>query len=102
VLFGAVQIGVGLLGPRLDGSVVSAVLAIAGFSTGIVLGLFLLGTLANQVSERAALCGVSFGLPLMVGVAFGTRLAWPWYSLVGSLATLGIGLLADRVLTRRS
>jgi SSS family transporter len=51
VLFGAVQIGVGLLGPRLDGSVVSAVLAIAGFSTGIVLGLFLLGTLARHVSE---------------------------------------------------
>jgi len=30
-------------------------------------------------------------------VAFGTTLAWPWYTLVGSLATFAFGLAASFV-----
>jgi Na+/proline symporter len=96
-VFGAVQIAVGILGQRLDSTVVSAVLSIAGFTTGIVLGVFFLGLFTRRVGQRAALCGLLLGLALMTAVAFGTRLAWPWYALVGSLATFAFGWLASYV-----
>jgi hypothetical protein len=42
-----------------------------------------------------ALAGLLFGLAVITAVAFGTRLAWPWYTLVGSLSTFAFGLLAS-------
>lgn len=96
-VFGGVQIAVGILGQRLDSTVVSAVLSIAGFTTGIVLGVFFLGLFTRRVGQRAALCGLLLGLAVMTAVAFGTPLAWPWYSLVGSLATFAWGWLASYV-----
>ncbi|MCI4354707.1 MAG: hypothetical protein L3K06_05010, partial [Thermoplasmata archaeon] len=94
--FGAVQMGVAFLGPRLAESVVSEVLTIAGFTTGIVLGVFFLG-LFTRVGARSALTAMVLGLALMTWVHLGTPLAWPWYAMVGSLATLAIGSLAGRL-----
>lgn len=94
--FGAVQMGVAFLGPRLSESVVSEVLAIAGFTTGIVLGVFFLG-LFTRAGSRSALLAMAVGLGGMTWVHFATPLAWPWYALVGSLGTLGIGVAAERV-----
>ena len=95
LFFGLVQVGVALAGPLLSRTVVEAVLTIAGFTTGITLGVFFLGLFTRRVDSRAALAGLLLGLLLMIGVAFGTRLAWPWYTLVGSSATFGFGLLAS-------
>ena len=75
---------------------VANVLAIAGFTTGIILGVFLLGILTPRVSQKAALVGLVLGLLVMSDVAFGTPLAWPWYTVVGSTSTLAIGMLASR------
>lgn len=97
VAFGIAQIGVGIAGQWLSESVVASVLTIAGFSTGIVLGVFFLGIFTLRVSQRAALVAMALGLLGMTLVAFGTTLAWPWYALVGSLGTFAIGLLASRV-----
>lgn len=96
LLFAALQVGVGIGGQWLAESVVAAVLAIAGFSTGIVLGVFLLGRFPG-VDERAALWGLGGGLACMTAIQFGTTLAWPWFALCGSLLTAGIGLAASRV-----
>ncbi len=94
--FGSVQMGVAFLGPRLSESVVSEVLAIAGFTTGIVLGVFFLG-LFTRVGRRSAILAMVLGLAVMTWVHFATPLAWPWYALVGSLGTLGIGVAGERV-----
>jgi hypothetical protein len=96
------QVGVGIAGQWLAESVVAAVLAIAGFTTGILLGVFLLGMLSRQVDERSALAGLAGGLVAMTAIQMGTTLAWPWFALVGSFLTAGIGLLASRVLPRRA
>ncbi|HEX4954956.1 MAG TPA: sodium:solute symporter [Thermoanaerobaculia bacterium] len=96
-LFGLIQIGVGIAGQWLATSVVNAVLGIAAFTTGIVLGLFFLGALSRRVGQRAALVGLVLGLAGMTWVYFGTSLAWPWYALVGSLGTLVLGLGASLV-----
>jgi SSS family transporter len=97
LFFGLVQMLVALGGPMLSQTVVEAVLIIAGFTTGITLGVFFLGIFTRRVGQSAALAGLVLGLGVITVVAFGTRLAWPWYTLVGSLSTFGFGLLASLV-----
>jgi solute:Na+ symporter, SSS family len=98
--FGIAQVIVGLSGEKL-GSVVNAVLAIQGFTTGIILGVFLLGIFTKRVDHRTALVGLVGGLALMTYIKFCTSLAWPWFVLVGSSATFLIGLVASFILGRR-
>jgi SSS family transporter len=102
VFFGMVQIVVGIGGQWLDGSVVNSVLGIAGFTTGIVLGVFFLGIFTSRVGERAALVGLLLGLAGMIWIFFATPLAWPWYAVVGSLGTFAFGLAASYVWPRES
>jgi SSS family transporter len=97
IVFGLVQIAVGIAGQWLSESVVSNVLTIAGFTTGIILGVFFLGILTRRVGQKAALAGMMLGLTGMTAVAFATPLAWPWYAMAGSLGTLALGLLASLV-----
>ena len=61
-VFGAVQIAVGIAGQWLKSSIVSSVLGIAAFTTGIVLGVFFLGMLPRRIGQRAALAGLVAGL----------------------------------------
>ncbi len=112
VAFAVIQATVALAGSR-ERSVVDVVLSIASFTTGLTLGLFLLarvlpragGDSTNQPSQandaatrmarmqgRAALAAFLVMLAVMTWVWRGTRVAWPWYSLIGSLGTLGVGL----------
>jgi SSS family transporter len=100
VMFGVLQIAVGIAGKGLDGTVVDGVLSIAGFVTGIVLGVFLLGILTERVGEKAALSGLVVGLATVSYFAFGTRVAWPWFALIGSGTTFLSGLAASLVLPR--
>ncbi len=100
VVFGLLQIGVGIAGQQLTSSVVGAVLGIAAFTTGIVLGVFFLGLFAQRVGQRAALAGFTAGLLLMTIVFFATPLAWPWYALAGSALTFTLGTLASRIWPR--
>jgi len=99
--FGLVQIAVGIGGQWLAASVVSAVLGIAAFTTGIVLGLFFLGMYTRRVGERAAMAGFVVGLAGMTWIYFATPLAWPWYALVGSAGTFVVGLAASALWPRR-
>jgi len=96
-LFGAVQIAVGIAGQWVQSSIVSSVLGIAAFTTGIVLGVFFLGMLPRRISQRAALAGLVVGLAGMTWIFFATPLAWPWYALAGSLLTVAAGLAASWV-----
>jgi SSS family transporter len=97
VLFAGVQVAVALSGQLMSRTVVENVLTIAGFTTGITLGVFLLGLFAPGIGQRAALTAFVLGLLVMSLVAFATPLAWPWYTLTGSATTLSLGLLAGRI-----
>ena len=100
VVFGLIQIGVGIAGQWVKASVVSSVLGIAAFTTGIVLGVFFLGIFAHRVGERAALAGLVIGLSAMSLIFFTTKLAWPWFALVGSALTFVAGLGASWIWPR--
>jgi len=81
-------------------AVVELALSIASFTYGSFLGLFLLAA-RGRTSRRAAAAGFLAGVFVMVFVVFGTPLAWPLYTLVGSLATLLVALAVDRLRPER-
>jgi SSS family transporter len=98
LVFGCVQIGVAILGQNIP-SVVGAVFDIAAFTSGVVLGLFFLGAFTT-VRQQAALYALVIALAGMCVLKQLTPLAGPWYALVGSIGTLMLGLLIDRLTPR--
>ncbi|HSC26241.1 MAG TPA: sodium:solute symporter [Vicinamibacterales bacterium] len=91
VAFGLVQLVVAIAAIGLSTRVVDEVLGIASFTNGIILGVFLLGTFAPRVGQRAAFAGIAGGSLLMLGVKLLTPVSWQWYVLIGSSATFALG-----------
>ena len=94
--FGVAQIAVGIGGQWTSAAVVENVLAIAGFVTGLLLGVFFLGR-TRHVGSRAALGALWLALLGMAALKAWTPLAWPWFPLVGAASTVGLGLLLEAV-----
>lgn len=90
--FGVVQIGIALAAHwwGYNESTVNQVLKIAGFTSGPMLGLYLLGVLTT-VGEGAALGGFLAGLAVISYVAHETAVYWPWYAAIGGAATFAAG-----------
>jgi Na+/proline symporter len=90
--FGIVQIGIALVAhwQGYNESTVNQVLKIAGFTSGPMLGLYLLGVL-TKVGEGAALGGFLVGLAVISYVAHDTSVFWPWYAAIGGAATIAAG-----------
>ncbi len=100
IFFGLVQIGIALASLQLNpaSTVVNDVLAIAGFTSGVILGVFALGMFLPGCGQRGALIGLAAGLLMMSLVRFLTTIAWPWYALIGSTATFAAGWLTSLTL----
>ena len=94
--FGLAQVGVALVAAAvLDRSVIAAVLSIAGFTTGLVLGLFFLGRMRRPVRSPSALAGLVCGAVVVAALWAGTPLAWPWFAPIGTGLTVVVALLVD-------
>jgi Na+/proline symporter len=98
VFFGLVQICVGIGASYISRSVVNDALAIAGFTAGILLGVFFLGVFTRRAHQSGVLIGMSVAICVLTYVKFGTAVAWPWYAIIGALTTCVVGYLASRVL----
>lgn len=96
-IWGVVQIAVAMLAIAMQGRGVDAVLAVASFTNGPVLGLFLLSTLTKQVGPRGALIGVITGIACMASVWLQLDISWQWYVLIGSAITFVSGVIASRL-----
>lgn len=94
VLAGIAQIGVALSIRQSARSALDTALSIASLLNGPVLGVFLLGAFSRRAGTPAALAGMGAGLTAVLALRFATPVAWPWYTLVGSLTTLLAGSLA--------
>lgn len=106
-VWGAAQMAVAYAAYQLGGdkSVVEQVLAVAGFTTGLLLGLFLLGSMRRPVRSWAALVGLVVGFLAVLGVwlpsAFGSPLlAWPWFAPVGAGTTVVTALALNAAVPR--
>jgi Na+/proline symporter len=91
IVFGVVQIIVGIAASHISRSVVDEALAIAGFTAGILLGIFALGVLTRRVQQPGALTGLLGGLAVMTAVKFATPIAWTWFAVIGATCTFAIG-----------
>ncbi len=83
----------------MTSSVVSAVLAIAGFTTGILLGVFLLGQFTRRTGQTSAMIGMIAGAAAVSYAKFATTLAWPWFALLGASTVFAVGWLSSLVVT---
>ncbi|HJT77087.1 MAG TPA: sodium:solute symporter [Gemmataceae bacterium] len=104
LLWGLTRIGVALAAFRLpsDEGVITQVLTVAGFTTGMILGLFLLGSLRRPVPSWAALAGLVAGFVVVFVVWLpplwqGDGLAWPWYAPLGTVTTVMVALALNIV-----
>jgi Na+/proline symporter len=110
--FGVIQILVGLAAAQfhLTKSVVEDVLRIAGFTAGVLFGVFVLGQIRGRVTERGAIAGMATALVVLIFLDMNHRLsetvwpasrhiviAWPWYPVIGSGLTILIGLIVSRL-----
>ncbi|MEO1497153.1 MAG: transporter [Planctomycetota bacterium] len=116
VLFAILQTGVALgsaaIGLANNNSVISAVLAVAALTTGVLVGLFGLGFGVRTARTGAAyaaltvgfvVCGgiAAYGLAIDQGVAWFDgyeKLSWPWNPLIASVTTFVGGYVAHLVL----
>jgi Na+/pantothenate symporter len=109
LVFAVIQAAVAIAAYAFDATnaIINSVLSIAGFSTGLILGLYFLGLIAPKTSERVALAAFSVGTIVTFGAAFGTQLGlfekplhWLWYSLVASGTIVLVGLALGAILGR--
>ncbi|MEO1998627.1 MAG: sodium:solute symporter [Planctomycetaceae bacterium] len=91
--FGVVQIAVAIWAQQWSDNVVTGVLTIAGFTAGILLGVFLLALSPWRVGEPGVLCGIVCGLSVVSYAKFGTEIPWTWFALIGAITTVGMGWL---------
>jgi solute:Na+ symporter, SSS family len=96
-----VQIAVAMVAIAMKGRGVDAVLAVASFTNGPILGLFLLSALTRHVGPRGALAGVVMGIVCMAFVWLQFKITWQWYVLIGSTITFVSGSVASLVLERK-
>jgi SSS family transporter len=93
LVWGLVQIGVALLVMRRQRSALDQVLSVASLINGPVLGVFLVGTFLRRVSEPPALIAMLTSIVVMLYLYFGTKIAWTWYAIIGSLTTFLVAWL---------
>ena len=109
LLFGGLQIAVGASGLGLHGkTVIGQVLGIAALTTGLLLGLFALGTLTTRVRQGHAMVGLVAGVAVDLALKFGvpgllapSRLDGLWYGAVGAGTVFVAGLAASVVSSPR-
>lgn len=98
-VWGLGQMSMAFAATGLQQNVVENALAVASFTTGIVLGLFLLG-IFTHATQPAALTGLLAGVAAVSYAKFGTPLAWPWYALVGSSTVMLTGIVLSALLPK--
>lgn len=86
----------------VERAIVDIVLSIAGFSIGLLLGLYGLGLIAPKTSEHVALAAFVVGAIVTCYVAFGTSVNGYWYTLVGSSTIVIVGLVLGAIFPRRT
>jgi SSS family solute:Na+ symporter len=98
---GTAQVAVAIGIRHMTRSALDAALSVASILNGPVLGVFLLGAFSKRAGSAAAFAGMGAGLAAVLAVWRLTSVAWPWYTLVGSMTTLAVGSLFGTAGSRR-
>jgi solute:Na+ symporter, SSS family len=100
LLWGVVLFLVGWVASGVK-SVLEAGLSIASILYGALLGVFLLGLLTRRVGENGAMAGMVASMLTMYFVKTQTTIAWTWYVLIGTAATMSAGYLVSLVIREK-
>jgi SSS family transporter len=100
LIWGIILIGVAITFIGLKGTVVEIALGIASYTYGGLLGVFLLGLLLKKISQRDAIIGFISALVVMAVVIQTVQIAWPLYTIVGSLTTILVGIISLSIRSR--
>lgn len=112
MFWGVLLLLMALLYPEQGTPVVIVALSIASFTYGALLGGFFLGMLWRRANQRDAITGMAVGIVAMSFVVFAkqmiplfpsfkptltslSHIAWPWYVLIGTTFTVGVGVLSS-------
>jgi Na+/proline symporter len=95
LLWGALACVFALYAGQL-GSLLEAVNQVGSFFYGSLLGVFLLAFLAKGTNGHGAFWGLVAGMVAVAGVSLTTDLAWLYYNVVGTLATMAVGIAISR------
>ncbi len=102
LMWGIILIGVAVAFIGLKGTVVEVALGIASYTYGGLLGAFLLGIINPRARQRDAIIGFITALVTMTFFIQSVQIAWPLYTVVGSIAAIAVGSLAARLLPEPS
>ncbi len=95
VIVGIVQILVAVAVKDAGTSALNQALSIASLINGPVLGVFLVGTFVKKANQTCALIAMATSIALMLYIYYGTKIAFPWYAVIGSLTTLLVAFIAS-------
>lgn len=80
---------------------VEIALGVASFTYGGLLGLFLLAILVRRAQQRDAIIGFAAGILTMIFVVLFTKVAWTWYTVIGSGTAVLVGSLMSLLFPRK-
>ena len=87
---------------NLKGTVVETALGIASYTYGGLLGTFLLGLFYKKAKQKDAITGFFFALITMIILIRSIKIAWPLYTLVGSITTVLVGIISSNLFKKES
>ena len=102
MIIGIIQIIVAILFMQTGESALNLALSVASLINGPILGVFLVGAFLKKAREVHALAGMLASISLMLYILLATKIAWPWYALIGSITTLAVAWIASLVISNRN
>lgn len=102
VLIGIVQVVLAIAFIASEESALGLALSVASLINGPILGVFLVGAFLKKAREPHALIGMITSISLMIYILLGTKIAWTWYALIGSLTTLGVTWIATLIFSNNN
>jgi len=101
VIVGIVQIAIAISLRNANSSALGMALSVASLINGPILGVFLVGAFLKGAREVHALMGMLASIAVMLYVLLGTKIAWPWYALIGSTVTVSVAFIATLIIRKK-
>lgn len=98
VVIGIVQVLLAIGFMASEESALGLALSVASLINGPILGVFLVGAFLKRAREVHALTGMLASILLMIYILLGTKIAWTWYALIGSMTTLIVTFIASLII----
>ncbi|HNV46442.1 MAG TPA: sodium:solute symporter [Spirochaetota bacterium] len=97
LLWSVVVIGISLAFRDTKSPLVEIGLSIASITYGGMMGMFLIGRVYDNFSERAAIGGMLASIAGTMVVVFATKVFWVWYVVIGFAIAVAAGVAIQRI-----